>query len=81
MCICERKPEYTKKDGINFFDKYMNAKLIAWDGYTAAKVYLGVRPAGDVYIWSETRNGEHIEYYPAFCPECGRKLEFKGDIL
>jgi len=49
-------------------------KLIAIDPSIKAKVYMGTDSKDNVIIWTETYNGEKIKYYPAFCPECGQKL-------
>lgn len=68
-CIyCHRKPKFFP-DG--FFCVSDNEVILESGGWTA--LYMGVDRHGRVKI---TASGDdRVDYYPKFCPECGRKLE------
>ena len=75
MCqLCERKPKYVEQDNkIFYFDRIMNSTIIA-EGNYHGELYMGVRPHSAVSLWFEREDGEIVEYFPTFCPECGRRL-------
>lgn len=64
---CSRKPEFEAWG--DFFD-HDNEEQITPDGWTV--LYIGVDRNGRLRI---TASGDdRADYYPKYCPECGRPL-------
>ena len=73
--LCSMKPKYT-------LDPYTGEKEYTgdWDNeymlsgeHTWTSIYSGVDARGRIRI---TASGDdRADYYPKFCPECGRRLE------
>ena len=62
---CSRKPEFDR-DG-SFYE---------WDNEEPVTLYIGVARNGRLRI---TASGDNrADYYPKYCPECGRLLSAEG---
>lgn len=67
---CSRKPELFH-DGS--FDEWENEETIASGSWTSMSV--GVDADGRMRLVAV--GDGRAEYYPKYCPECGRKLEYE----
>ena len=68
---CSRKPEFYR-DGL--FCEWENEEPVSPEGWTM--LYIGVARNGRLRI---TASGDdRVDYYPKYCPECGRLLSEDG---
>ena len=74
-CICFIKPSIEDDNycgyGDNVIDDVKYLGYGAWNGI-ALDLLFGVQHNGRYVIWAT--GDDNAEYYPKFCPECGRKL-------
>ena len=65
--FCHQVPQYGGGR-----DQYENEIEIVHGGWTS--MYIGVAPHGEIFM--NACGDDYTEnYYPKFCPECGRKLQ------
>ena len=65
---CQQKPRFERDGG---FYEWDNEIAVAEGGWTA--MYIGVDADGAVRL---TASGDdRADYYPKYCPECGRRIE------
>ena len=74
MCkYCEQRP---KRDVNGYYRQCDNQIEISEGGWVS--MYIGVEEDGIIVVRAE---GDSVaEYYPNYCPECGRKLEYRRRI-
>lgn len=74
-CICFIKPSIEDDNycgyGDNVIDDVKYLGYGAWNEI-ALDLLFGVQHNGRYVIWAT--GDDNAEYYPKFCPECGRKL-------
>lgn len=74
-CICSIKPSIENDNycgyGNNVIDDLVCLGSGSWEGI-GLELNFGIQHDGRYIIWAT--GDDNAEYYPKFCPECGRKL-------
>lgn len=69
--FCHQTPTFSESLIDSWFDKYESQIELASGGWTV--MYIGVNEGGDV-VMRACGDDYTDDYFPKYCPECGRML-------